>query len=222
MKNSIQISLLFLFIGTVSSCKKDATTKAEVNEEGQVSTNSGTSLNVNLETSQVLWEGSKPTGKHNGFVKLKSGELSIADGKVNGGNFVLDMNTITDQSVEGGMKQSLEAHLKGTAEGKEDDFFNVTKYPTSTFAITKVTVLANDPNVTHLVYGNLTIRDITKEIGFKANISIDDQGVKISTPSFAINRADFEIKFMSKSFFDDLKEKFIDDNINLQIELSAS
>lgn len=222
MKISIQIFLLFGLIGLMTSCKKSTTESADVNEATTTTQASGTELSVDLTNSKVLWVGSKPTGKHNGFINLQSGTVVVNDGAVTGGKFVLDMNTITSTDLEGGMKDNLEAHLKGTAEGKEDDFFNVAKYPTATFEISKVTGLANDPDATHLVYGNLTLRDVTKEVGFKATIGTNDQGVRVSTQPFAINRADFGIKFMSKSFFDDLKDKFIDDNIDISINLTAA
>ena len=223
MKLLTNLFMVLLLIGTISSCKKNESPKAEVNAASENSnTNEGTIYNVNLESSKVLWEGSKPTGKHTGSINLQSGTLTVAENKVVGGEFVLDMNTITDLDLEGDMKSNLEAHLKGTAEGKEDDFFNVAKYPTATFEITKVTGIANDNDASHLVYGNLKIRDITKEIGFKAKITISDAGINVSTPQFSIDRTDFGIKFMSKTFFDDLKDKFVNDNINLQIKLLAA
>src|SRR5690606_10011030 len=123
--------------------------------------------------------------------------------------------------LEGGKKQNLEKHLRGTAEGKEDDFFNAPKYPTSTFEITKVTSLANDTAATHLVYGNLTIRDITKQIGFKANIDVQPGMIKVVTPMFSINRADFGVKYGSKSYFDNLADNFVEDEFQLKIDLVA-
>ncbi|NNF21848.1 MAG: YceI family protein [Saprospiraceae bacterium] len=221
MKFSIQIFTFILLVGFTSSCKKDNVTKAEVKDAAKVEQAEGVTHNVVLESSKVMWEGTKPGGAHNGTVDLQSGSVTVKDGELTGGSFVMDMNTITDQSMEGDMKANLEAHLKGTVEGKEDDFFNVTKFPTSKFEITKVTGLSNDPEATHLVYGNLTIRDITKQVGFKASIKIGDQSAIVQTPKFSINRADFGIKFMSKSFFDNLKDKYIDDDISLQIRLAA-
>ena len=220
----IHTRLIFFFalMLTLSiACKKTAGDQAQVSEEAEVSEAKGTSYTVDVANSQVLWQGSKPTGTHNGSVSLSEGSVTVDNGQITGGSFVMDMNSITNFDLEGGMKDNLEAHLKGTTEGKEDDFFNVNLYPTAKFEITKVSSLANDPDASHLVYGNLTMRDVTKEVGFRANISMGDNVITVATPQFTINRADWGIKFMSKSFFDDLKDKFIDDNIGLSIKLQA-
>lgn len=203
------------------SCKKTAGDKASISEASQVSDAKGTAYQVDLDNSQVLWQGSKPTGTHNGYVKLSKGVVNVENGQLTGGSFTMDMNSITDLDLEGDMKANLEAHLKGTTEGKEDDFFNVGLYPTSTFEISKISSLENDPEATHLVYGNLTMRDQTKEVGFKARIGVTESEVNVETPPFTINRAEWGIKFMSKSFFDDLKDKFVNDDIGLSLQLVA-
>jgi polyisoprenoid-binding protein YceI len=215
--------LLFTLVAFVSlSCKKTSGDKASVSDASTVEKADGTAFQVDLNTSQVLWQGSKPTGTHDGFVKLSQGEVIVDNGQVTGGSFTMDMNTITNTDLDGNMKSNLEAHLKGTTEGKEDDFFNIALYPTARFEITKISALSNDPEASHLVYGNLTLRDKTKEIGFKANIKMDEAKIGVSTPQFTINRADWGIKFMSKSFFDDLKDKFINDEVGLKIQLEAA
>ena len=215
------IIILALFVMAAASCKKSQAETANVGEAANVSKVDGKALSVDLSNSLVNWAGSKPTGTHTGTVNLSSGEVKITNGEVVGGSFVLDMNSITCTDLEGNSKSNLEAHLKGTAEGKEDHFFNVAQFPTASFEISKVSRLENDPNASHLVYGNLTMRDVTKEVGFKANISISDGVVKVASPEFSIDRTLWGIQYMSKTVFDDLKDKFIDDNIQLSISLKA-
>ena len=214
--------MAFLMIGFVSSCKKDSAQKAEVSEAKEVAKASGTSFTVDNTYSQVNWAGSKPTGTHTGTINVTEGTVVVTGDKVTAGNFVMDMNTITSTDLEGDGKASIEAHLKGTRSPEEkDDFFNVAEYPTATFELTKTTNLANDPDATHLVYGNLTMKGVSKEIGFKANIGITERGVTVNTPEFAIDRTDWGIKFMSKNFIEGLKEKFINDEIKISIKLRA-
>jgi len=168
---------------------------------------------------KVNWTGSKPTGKHMGYINASSGELSVRNNTIKSGTIILDMNSITCTDLEGDAKTNIEAHLKGTTEDGKDDFFDVTKFPTSTFTITKITEIKNDPNNNSLVYGNFTLKNITKEIGFKANINIDTSGLQVKTSDFSINRTDWGIKFMSKNFIEGLKNKYINDAIVLSIEL---
>ncbi len=225
MKILIKITALMLIIGTFGACKNDVKgDKASVSEKGTVAETSGaTSYNVNKAASKISWEGSKPTGAHEGIISLSNGTIEMEKGEVVGGSFTIDMNSITCTDLEGDSKAGLEAHLKGMRdEGEEDHFFNVAKYPTAKFDITKVAKLANDENATHLIYGNLTMKDKSNQIGFKAKIDASENKVMVSTPNFKIDRTKWGINYASKSVFDDLKEKFVNDDIGLAISLEAS
>lgn len=163
----------------------------------------------------IEWVGSKPAGKHNGTIELKDGGFDVKDGIVTGGDFVIDMGTITVLDLEGDDKAALENHLKGT--GKEDDavdhFFNINKYPVSTFALKSV----KGKNV----IGDLTIKGKTKEITFPATVTVAGNEVSLVSEPFTINRVDFDVNYGSKSVFDNLKDKFINDNIELVIKAKA-
>jgi len=221
MKNLL---LLMLALGTITmfSCKKASGEEAKVSEAAAVATSVGQDIPVNISSSVVNWEGAKPTGTHTGTISLSEGVVTLKDGRVAGGSFVLDMTSITNTDLEGDMKAGLEGHLKGLAEGKEDHFFNTPVHPTGKFAITKVTNLENDATATNLVYGNLTLKGITKEIGFKANIKVNGSSVSVTTPPFTIDRTQWGVNYGSKSVFDDLGDKFVNDEIGLSIELNAS
>ncbi|MBK6784266.1 MAG: YceI family protein [Saprospiraceae bacterium] len=132
----------------------------------------------------------------------------------------LDLTKLTVDDLSGEDKSNLESHLKGTGGKGEEDFFNTKKFLTSTFEITKVTGLANDKEGNALVYGNLTILTVTKEVSFKANINILENNVTVTTPIFQINRTDWGLKYQSKNF-GALKDEFINDEVKLQINLNA-
>ena len=196
--------------------------KAETGEAAEVAKEVGVKYMVNTAESNILWEGSKVTGTHNGDMKLKSGELSMNGGKITGGNFTIDMKSINVLDLEGGQKAGLEGHLKGTGDAeKTDHFFNVNKYPEGKFEITKATQLLNDENANVILSGNLTLRDVTKEVRFKAKMGTMDNKVTVKTPSFTINRTEWGINYGSASLTDGLKDKAINDNIGLQIILIA-
>ena len=222
LTNTLMMFAMILLVGSMTSCKDSEGAKAEVSNKGEVAAATGVTMAVDLANSKVLWEGTKPTGSHNGTVNVSGGSVSVKDGKVTGGNFTLDMNSITSLDLEGDNKAGLESHLKGTAEAEKDDhFFNVKKYPTAKFEITKVTGLAGNADANSLVYGNLTMKDQTKQVSFKANIATDGKMVRVSAPKFTIDRTQWNVTYGSKSIFDDLKDKFVNDEIGLQIELAA-
>ena len=85
-----------------------------------------------------------------------------------------------------------------------------------------MTALSGDADASHLVYGNLTMKDMTKEVGFKANVEVMDGKVTVTTPPFTIDRTQWGIKFRSASFFSDLQDKAISNDIGLKINLEAS
>jgi polyisoprenoid-binding protein YceI len=219
MNTITKILIPLLFIGLFAACKNDKSTTASAKKE--VATVSDKSYTVDASASKVMWLGSKPAGTHNGTVNVSSGTVTTKDGNVSGGSFTIDMNTITCLDLEGGSKEGLEAHLKGSETGKEDDFFNVAKYPTAKFDITKVTKLENNPDASHMIFGNLTMKDVTKNVGFRAKVTNAGGTINVVTPEFTINRTDWGIKYGSKSFFDNLKDKFIDDEMKLSVNLVA-
>jgi len=223
MKLTINLFVIVAAFLAFTSCKNDKAIEVKTSEpEAVASTANGTSYSVDNSASKVMWTGTKPVGSHTGTVNVSNGTLTVKDDNITAGNFTLDMTSITSTDLKGDSKAGLEAHLKGQRKpGEEDDFFNVAKYPTAKFEITKVTILVNDPEATHLVYGNLTIKDVTKEIGIKASVGMGDGVVMVKTPEFAINRTEWGIKFMSKNFFENLKDDFINDDIKLAINLTA-
>ncbi|MDP3314305.1 YceI family protein [Lutibacter sp.] len=161
----------------------------------------------NVTSSTIKWKGYKPTGSHSGTIQLASGKLEIDGEKLKGGSFVADMSTIKDD--DGNAR--LEGHLKN------QDFFEVDKYPTSTFVITSVSNIGSKTMVT----GDLTIKDVTKSITFPATVEVKSGVATLTSDTFKINRAHFNVKYQSKSFFDDLKDKFVDDDFDLQVIIVA-
>lgn len=221
----LSIMIAFLSLGLLASCsgdsKENKATVSEAASKSEIKTDGASTLQISNTNSVINWMGSKPAGEHTGTLSLSSGEVYLDAGDLSGGKFVIDMNSITVTDLEGQGKTKLEGHLKGSNDENQDHFFNVAKYPTATFEITKIAKLVNDPVGSNLVYGNLTLKGITKEVGFKANIDTTSGKVKVSTPKFTIDRSEFNVTYGSAKFFDDLKDKVISDEISLQIDLVA-
>ena len=203
MKKSIVIIVILAAVFTAFKSAKKET--VFLNEEVKINLNYE-AVNVDVTASVLNWKGSKPTRSHNGTVALKSGNLDVKNGLLNGGVFVVDLTTIKNLDMAGSDGAAkIEGHLKG------DDFFDVEKYPTSTFTITKVKKDGSKLAVT----GNLQIKDVTKSITIPAMISTESGVTVFKSEVFNINRADFNVKYGSKSFFDNLKDKFIDDMMEM-------
>ncbi len=220
MKNYILniACLVLVTIGTVSCNEK--TKDNALNEVGEVAvaTSNATAYTVDTSKSKILWKGEKPTGSHNGTIKIASGTVSAINNDIQAGNFTIDMKSIDSEDLEGKKKENLEAHLMGTVEGKEGDFFNVNTYPNSTFELTSVE--DGDGQVT--VKGNLTIKDKTNAIEFPATVSFSGDTMILKSNSFIIDRTKWDVNYGSKSIFDNLGDKFISDEIELVVELHAS
>jgi len=224
MKNLIKITFLMLTVSMFVACKNTKGEDAKVSDKVEkVVKTEGKTYTVATDVSKVMWEGSKATGSsHNGTINVSEGTVIVNGDAIVGGSFTLDMNSITDLSLKDeGKKSYLESHLKGLGDDNSDDFFNVKKYPTAKYEITKVTKKEGDPNGNTLVYGNLTMRDVTKAVAFTANVDMTDGMVRVSTSQFKIDRTQWGVKYGSPSFFEGLADKAINNDIGLKITLVA-
>ena len=210
----LKITLMaFITIGAFS-CKNNEKEAETLVEEASEATEMATEYTVDTAASTIMWEGAKPTGKHHGTIKLSSGTVHLNNGNIEAGEFVIDMNSITDEDLEGDDKANLEAHLKGTVEGKEGDFFNVKEYPTAKFEMTGI-----ENNV---VKGNLTIKDKTNAIEFPATVTMEGDKMMLKSENFEIDRTKWDVNYGSKSVFPNLGDKFINDAMKITVSLVAN
>ena len=187
------------------SCKGEKKEKIVAKEEVKVEEASMVN-NVDLTASIMTWKGTKPTGSHDGTVAFKSGGMLLENDVLKGGEFVIDMNTIKNLDMVGSDgAANIEKHLKAP------DFFDVEVYPTSKFVITSVLEVDGGLAVT----GNLTIKDATKSITIPASVSTVEGITTFKSELFNIDRADFNVKYGSKRWIEGLKDKFIDDLVEM-------
>ncbi|HZW62354.1 MAG TPA: YceI family protein [Flavobacteriaceae bacterium] len=220
MKTTLStLALLTFFSLAVVSCKNKAneavTSEAEA---AAVSEPTSEKYIADVSASVIEWKGFKPTATHHGTVKLDTGTFQITDGNIQSGTFLIDMKTITDLDLEGDMKNNLEAHLMGTVEGKEGDFFNVNLFPTGAFEVTGTEAIA-DGKIN--LSGNLTLKGIKHNVTFPATVTREGDTVTLTSDSFTIDRTKWGVNFGSKTVFDNLGDKFVNDEIELKITVVA-
>jgi polyisoprenoid-binding protein YceI len=168
---------------------------------------------VDTENSLINWEGRRIAGTtHTGTINVKEGQVVFDNGRFQGGTFTIDMSTINTTDLEGARKERLDGHLKN------EDFFDVTKFPTSTLVITNVQ-RADDGR--WRITGDITIKNITRPITFFATMTLTDDRL-VAVANLTFNRSDFDVRFGSNSFFDNLGDRAIINDIPLEITLVAN
>ncbi|MFV0209108.1 YceI family protein [Empedobacter falsenii] len=214
---------LFLGLAVVSavvltSCGGNTETKVATEaQEGATASEGAAEFAVDTTTSIVNWKGgktfddiNKPEEGHYGIVKLQEGTVNVNNGVLESGKFVADFTSFESKDLDA------DAESKGKLDGhlKSPDFLDVEKFPTATFEITEVKAIEGG-DYNSEISGNLDFRGAPKNVTFKANVTVDADGVTIKSEEFGINRKDFGITFVGGA------GSIIKDEVLLQVDLSA-
>ncbi len=175
----------------------------------------GDMVKVDSAMSTIGWLGKKVTGQHTGTINLKSGELKLDDGNLVGGSFEIDMTSIINEDLK-----DAEWNAKLVGHLKSDDFFSVGKFPVAGFKITEVKAVNKDGNNYH-IKGELTIKGITNKIEFPAKVEKGKAGFTVAA-QIVVDRAKFDVRYGSGSFFENLGDKMIYDDFTLDVKLVAA
>ena len=164
-------------------------------------------LRLKTDKSTLKWTGKQITTKtHFGSLKFKSGNITFENGIISSGKFLVDMTSLLVEDLQGNYKQKLEGHLKS------DDFFSVEKFNESSLAI-----LSSSKNDSGLdVNGNLTIKGITLPIKFKLEYLEMAQEEVRWKGVLTFDRSKYNVRFRSGSFFQNLGDKLILDEIRIE------
>ena len=214
-----QLLATALAIGILASCNNaPKADKAEASEKQEVKTAEGNGYNIDITSSNVGWVGTKVGGSHNGSFKLKDGSLAVKDNAITGGNFTIDIAALQDNDLTGEDKGKLEGHLKSP------DFFDVAKYPTAKFEITSIAPAdaaslkdAVLKDATHIIQGNLTLKDSTKNVTFPAKVSVSDTEVSAAA-NFNIDRSEWGIVWDKDT---NPKDWVISNMVNIKLDIKA-
>ncbi len=213
-----KIILTMVLAVAVLACKSDKVKTSDAKEVDptiNATTAETEAYTVLADKSTLTWKGFKPTGSHNGTVGISAANINVANDKLAGGKFTIDMNSIKclDLPREGNYSAlDLEGHLKNA------DFFDVEKFPTALFEITDV----KDGDEGKInVSGNLTIKGITKNITIPATFGAANGFVSLKSEPFKVDRTEFGIEYKSMKLVDMIKDKSIDDLVEMSFDILA-
>ncbi len=169
---------------------------------------------LSADESLISWKGNKPLIPgyiDTGTLNLKSGStVKVVNGNITEGDFFIDMDSlkVTTTSNTKIAADKLESRLRS------EDFLSIAAYPNAHFVIKNVT------NGT--VTGDLTIKNITKTITFPAKIESETPTRIVADASVVLNRTNWDIRYGSGSFFEDLGDSIIDDKVAIDLHLVAT
>ena len=166
-------------------------------------------VSVNTKNSTINWIGSKISSSHEGTVNILKGALNIDHGTLVGGQFSIDMQSLATTDMSEEYNKKLDGHLKN------EDFFNVSEFPTA--SITIINVVRGSGN-SYKIMANLTIKGIIHPISFAADVNVNGKNF-LATAKIKIDRTKWDIKYNSGNYFKDLGDKLILDEIEFDIFL---
>ncbi len=195
-----------MFVSLVS-CNMNSNKTEDTNDA--TITAADATYNIVKDESSLVWTGREvSTSSHYGSINFTSGQFEIADGLISQGEFLVDMTSINVQDLTGGSKERLEGHLRS------DDFFSVESFPTAHLYISSSEVISNGK---WMVNGFLTIKDISHPVLFEMSNTEDGWNANL-----VFDRSKYNVKFRSGTFFENLGDKLIYDDIELKINLKTS
>lgn len=195
------------------SCDKK--TSEEVIAIGAPIQKDGIAYTLDTSNSRIEWKGYKilktEQTSHFGSLSFNDGLLTVKDGKLQYGLFQADVKSIKNLDLQGDafLQAKLEEHLKSK------DFFDVEKYPNATFEITRINP-ASTGDFNTILEGDLTIKNIKKNIRVFANVMVNDGEVIIASEPTDLKRKDFGLNVEIP-----LENGILHDDFTIQIMVKA-
>ena len=210
MKHTInQMTILALITaGLMTGCAKnpaDAVPEAKASTPGDAETSEVAADAVKYiidSGSTIKFVGAKVTGQHEGGFNEFTGYFHISKGELTGSDhkFTIDMESTWSDA------EKLTGHLKN------EDFFNVAKYPEAVFELKSVTGKQEGSNRT--LIGDLDFHGVRKQLEIDADVTEKD-GVLSIQSEFALDRFAFDIVYPGK------KDNLIKQNVLVSIDITA-
>lgn len=210
------LAALFFFQSCADAPEGD---KATITEKQQAAETTGQNFAVDTAASRIRFTGHGVGKNHPGIFRLSSGSVAVAGNQITGGNFVINIKSMELEQKGGMFDEKLRPHLMS------GDFFDVDKFGTARFEITKVEPYKSNSNDTSIVQGanfsisgNFTLKDVTKNITFPARIDLDGDALK-AKGNFDIDRRQWNMNYGNDKT---LGDKFISEMVNIELDLQAT
>ncbi len=192
--------------------------KATITDQQQAANVSGQTFTIDTTASRIRFTGNGVGKNHPGTLHLSSGTVAMADNKVTGGQFTINIQSMEMEEKGEMFTNKLRPHLLS------GDFFDAEKFGTARFEITKVEpYAANDSDSSVVdganfnISGNLTLKEVTKNITFPAKIDLDGNTLK-AKGNFNIDRTQWKMNYGNDKT---LGDKFISETVNIELDLEA-
>lgn len=171
---------------------------------------------IDLKESFIEWSGRNLLNRHHGRIGFRSGSLTIARGKLTGGEFVIDLNQIGCSNLQGtDLHDVLIHHLKS------DDFFDVERFPESRFLIRQAKHIegatAGHPNLE--ITGELSLKDVSAPMTFLATAGVTSDGKGAAQAVLSFDRTQWNVIYGSARFFNRLGMHLVNDLVDLDIRI---
>ncbi len=191
---------------------------ATIQNEQQAADAQGMQFAVDSSDSHVRFTGNGVGKNHKGKFTVTEGNVAVANDQITGGSFVINIRSM-DLDEKGGIyDEKLRPHLMS------GDFFDAEKFGTAKFEITGVKAYeANDRDssvvdgANFTVSGNLTLKDVTKNVSFPAKVDLDNNTLKAKA-DFDIDRTQWQMNYGNDKT---LGNKFISETVNIELDLKA-
>lgn len=159
---------------------------------------------IDSNNSQFRWVGKKVTGQHSGTV-MSEGKVTFDNGLLVAGNLDIDMTSIKVTDIK-----DPESNADLTGHLLNADFFDVENHPTANLKIGGSKMV--HPEGVYKFEGRLTMKGRTSNVGGEYKV-IEMDGVYLLDGGFVFDRAKHDVKYNSQSFFSDLGDKAIFDEV---------
>jgi polyisoprenoid-binding protein YceI len=218
--SNLLIAALVLVMASCSTTDSSNTTQENTNETADQVTNDSTLVDGNYSIAKieplVTWVANKVIGSgHSGIIPLKNGKFKVVDGKIAAGIITFDMNGFTVTDIEGESKDNFNSHLKS------EDFLFTEQFPTAVITITGSSEL---DGVT-VIESTLDMHGVSQSYNIPVSITPfekDGQVMFSIKGDVAVDRTKHDITYGSGSFFDDLGDKAINDEIIIKFAFTAN
>ncbi len=200
-----------ILISFIVSCEKSSKKKIDTSlPKPTLSLSSGDYVMDN-DNSSIKWTGRElSTKSHYGSLQMKNGSLTVnTDGTING-IIKIDMTTIDCEDLQGRSKASLERHLRS------DDFFSVESHPIATLTFKSEGGIGAGNKLAF--NGDLEIKGISHPISFESELKSVDPKVS-ALVDMTFDRSKYNVRFRSGTFFQNLGDKLIYDDIEISVDI---